>query len=178
MKKCFLAATVALAAATCGAAQAEERLVAFKGGIGVVPVSNGVVPQGSSATTLVVETVTRNVVRNTPPGGQPWVIADLRADVRTDSTVRVDGRGLLLGGSANIGRNGGQSVRARLFCNGTAPTFADNSVHNSELVPLEPNGDFRIEGELTPAVPAECANAVLLIVSSGGNWFAAGIPKD
>lgn len=178
MKKTFLAAALALAGLACGAAQAQERLVAFQGGIGVISVSNGVVPQGSPATTLVVETVTRNVVRNTPPGGQPWVIADLRADIRTNSAVRVDGRGLLLAGGANIGRNGGQSVRARLFCNGTAPAFADNSVHNSDVVPLDSNGDFRIDGELTPAVPAECANAVLLIVSAGGNWFAAGIPKD
>ena len=164
MKKCIISAAVSLAALAYGLpAGADDRLVRFDGGIGVVPSRVGGV-----ATTA----------RGVPPGGQPWVISRLSADIRSDSRVSVDGRGLLLGGGDSIGRNGGQSVRARLFCNGTAPTFADASVHDSELVPLEANGDFRIGGELTPAVPAECANAVLLIVSGGGNWFAAGIPRD
>jgi hypothetical protein len=56
-------------------------------------------------------------------------------------------------------------VRARLFCGGTAPTFSDATSHQSGLVPLEANGDFRIEDQL-------------LIVSGGANWFAAGIPKQ
>ena len=146
-------------------AAAQERLVRFEGGIGVVPSRVGGV-----ATTA----------RGVPPGGQPWVISRLSADVKADGRISVDGRGLLLGGGDNIGRNGGQSVRARLFCNGTAPTFADASVHQAPVdpVPLEANGDFRIEDTLAPAVPAVCNNAVLLILSAGGNWFAAGIPKE
>ena len=44
-------------------------------------------------------------------------------------------------------------------------------------LPLEPNGDFRIDDTLNPP-PSECASPVLLIrTSSNGTWFAAGIPK-
>jgi len=59
-----------------------------------------------------------------------------------------------------------------LFC--TNVTVSSDSA----TVPLEANGDFRIDGVLTPTPPATCTNPVLLIVSGGnGNWFAAGIPK-
>jgi hypothetical protein len=86
----------------------------------------------------------------------------------------VDGRGLLLAGGNGIGTNGNQSVRAMLFCGAVSFT--------SELVPLEPNGDFRIDGMLTATPPAtlpdRCDSPVLLIVNPGPRWFAAGIPKQ
>jgi hypothetical protein len=44
-------------------------------------------------------------------------------------------------------------------------------------VPLEANGDFRINDVLNPAPPAECTSPVLLIRNAGGAWFAAGIVK-
>ena len=139
-------------------AQADDRLVRFDGGIGVVPARVGGVA---------------NVVRGVNPGGQPWVIARLTVDVKTDGRILVDGRGLLLGGGDNIGTNANQSVRARLFCG----PVVGATIHDSVLVPLEPNGDFRIDGVLAPVPATPCANPVLLIVSGGGNWFAAGIPK-
>jgi len=138
-------------------AQAQDRLARFEGGIGVIPARVG----GAA-----------NVVRGVNPGGQVWVISRLSADVKSDGRISVDGRGLLLGGGDNIGTNAAQSVRARLFCGaGTGTAF------DSELVPLEANGDFRIESQLSGLLPAECERPVLLIVSAGGNWFAAGIPK-
>ena len=134
---------------------ADDRLAAFQGGIGSQPLRAGALT---------------NDVNGVQPGGRPWVISDLRADIRTDGRIRVDGRGLLLAGGNNVGRPGIQDVHARLFC-GTVP-------HNSPAVRVEANGDFRIEGELTPLPPTDCATPVLLIVSAGGNWFAAGIPKE
>jgi hypothetical protein len=165
MNKLLVLAMV-LAAAAPVSVSAEDSLARFEGGIGVIPVSNVI---GTSAT----GDATRNVVRGVSPGGQPWVIADLSADIKTDGRVSVDGRGLLLGEGNGIGTNGGQSVRAMLFCG----PIATNSVHTSDLVALEPNGDFRIKDTLSPPVPATCDNAVLLIVSGAGRWFAAGIPK-
>lgn len=160
MKKRVLCAAASLALAYGVAATADDRLVRFDGGIGVIPARVG----GAA-----------NTVRGVNPGGQVWVISRLNADVRTDGRITIDGRGLLLGGGDNIGTNGGQSVRARLFCGAQGAEV----VHNSELVPLEPNGDFRIDGMLDPVpLAASCARPVLLIVSGGGNWFAAGIPKQ
>ena len=140
------------------AANAQSPLVRFDGGIGVVPVRAG---------------PAANIVRGVNPGGAPWVIARLTVDVKTDGRISVDGRGLLLGGTDAIGTNGGQSVHARLFCG----PVVGGTIHNSALVPLDPNGDFRIDGVLSPVPPTPCTNPVLLIVGGGGNWFAAGIPR-
>ena len=157
----------ALALALSTAAMADDRLVRFDGGIGVIPVSSTL---GNAAVAVAV----RNDMRNTPPGGQPWTISRLSADVRTNGHISVDGRGLLLAGGNGIGTNGGQSVGAVLFC-GPATAF---TAHSTGVVPLEANGDFRIDAQLTPAPPDSCATPVLLIVNSGGRWFAAGIQKQ
>lgn len=140
-------------------AKADDRVARFEGGIGVVPARVGGVA---------------NTVRGTGPGGQPWVISRLSVDVRADGRVSVDGRGLLLAGGDAIGTNGGQTVRARLFCGAIA-------FNSDQAVPLDANGDFRIEGNLG-GVPSPCDSPVLLIVNVPANgstpvWFAAGIPK-
>ena len=139
-------------------AAAQTSLVRFEGGIGSQPLRAGGQP---------------NDVLSVNPGGRPWVISGLSVDVKLDGRISVHGRGLLLAGGNNIGRTGGNSVHARLFCGEVA--------HNSDTVPLEADGDFRIEDVLSPLPPSSCANPILLIVSGasggGGNWFAAGIPK-
>ena len=140
---------------------ADDGLVRFEGGIGVNPVSR---VDGTAATGLAV----RNVVRGVNPPGQPWVIARLEAEVNDNGEISVEGRGLLLAGSNGIGTNGGQSVRAVLFCGATG--------HSSALVPLDQDGNFRINSALTPPPPSPCDTPTLLIVSGGGAWFAAGIP--
>jgi hypothetical protein len=145
----------------------NHSLVRFDGGIGVIPVSNGIVTNGVA---------TRNVVRLVNPPGQIWVIKGLKSYVSTEGLIRVRGRGLLLGGGNNIGFNGGQSVFATLICEATAP-FTERNTERVIGVALEPNGDFLIDDVLTPAPPADCASPVLLIRNLGGAWFAAGIPK-
>ena len=99
------------------AARADDSLAKFKGGIGVIPVSSaaGALTDGTSPN------VNRNVVRGVSPPGQIWVIADLRADVKADGSIKVRGKGLLLGGGNGIGGNAGQSVRATLICEAAAP---------------------------------------------------------
>ena len=135
-----------------------QNLVRFSGGIGVIPT-------GSTNTT----------VRTVVAAGQIWRIQDLAADVKQDGRIRLDGRGLLLGSGNGVGSNANQSVFATLFCanDGNVPHSS-----NAAGVPLEVNGDFRIDGRLSPAPPNTCTSPVLLIRSASSlGWFAAGIPE-
>jgi hypothetical protein len=135
-----------------------QNLVRFSGGVGVIPT-------GSANTT----------VRGVAAAGQIWRIEDLAADVKQDGSIRLDGRGLLLASGNNVGGNANQSVFATLFCANDG-----NVAHSSTLagVPLEVNGDFRIDDTLSPVPPNPCTNPVLLIRSAGNqSWFAAGMPK-
>jgi hypothetical protein len=151
----------------------ENSLVTFKGGIGVIPVSNVVV----STATPPVTTATANIVRGISPAGQIWVITGLDADVSTDGHIRVRGRGLLLGGGNGIGTSAGLNVFATLFCGPAASASASNSTQTG--VTLEANGDFTIDDVLSPQPPNPCETPVLLIRNAAGNqaWFAAGIPE-
>lgn len=159
-----------LGISTSFAAESDDSLVRFRGGIGVIPVSAAAGTANADGTSPAV---IRNVVRGINPPGQIWVIADLSAEISVDGHIRVKGKGLMLAGGNAIGSVGGQSVFATLICE-AAPPF---TLHNTTLtgVALEPNGDFQIDDVLTPA-PAGCASPVLLIRNLGGAWFAAGIP--
>jgi hypothetical protein len=145
-----------LALLVTSSAMANDIIVKFKGGIGVIPAST----VGSA-----------NVVQGIQPPGEPWVIRALSAEVQQDGRIHVEGRGLLLAGGNGIGTNGGQKVFATLIC-GTA-LFSTNAV------PLAADGDFTIDDVLSPVPPLDCADPVLLIRSAsitGNPWFAAGIP--
>ena len=150
--------------------QASDFLARFDGGIGVIPVQNGAGPANADTT---LPNVRLNVVRGVNPGAGPWRIADLRADIDVTGRIKVRGRGLLLASSNSIGQNANQRVFATLICEAKEP-FVQHST--ASTVPLEPNGDFRIDDTLT-SVPTECPSPVLLIRNAGGAWFAAGVPK-
>src|SRR2546422_7991067 len=153
-------------------------LVEFEGGIGVIPVSSAAGTQNADAT---FPNVNRNDVRGVAPGGQPWVIRRFDAKVKENGDIRAEGKGLILAGGNNIGTTGGvPTVFATLFCQvaaGPPPTF---SSHNSPEATLEPDGDFKIRGTLSPTPPDPCTNPALLIriaPASVGRWLAAGILK-
>lgn len=156
-------AILAVAVTGIASAQTGEPLQ-FKGGIGVIT-ATGVAANG---------TVNLNTVRGVPPGS-PWRIAALTAEVGFNGHIQVVGRGLLLANGNGIGTNAGQSVHATLFC-GPAATATEHSTGKGG-VPLQSNGDFRIDDFLSPVPPATCDNPVLLIRNVGGVWFAAGIPS-
>lgn len=169
-----LIAGAVLAALTCFGAAAnadDERdtLARFKGGIGVIPVSNVAVANG-------VTTVTANTVRTVAPAGQIWVIDELKARVKTNGDIRVEGKGLILGGGNNTGRATGQNVFATLICEAAAPfTLRSTTVTG---VPLADNGNFVINDVITPLPAGGCASPMLLIRNAAnGGWFAAGIPQ-
>jgi hypothetical protein len=170
--------TVVSLALVLSLARADDTLVKFDRGIGVDPVSNA---QGMAATANVV---TRNIVRGVQPA-QRWVIAELKAEVKDDGRITVDGRGLVFAAGDTIGTalvltpTGGTAaslnVFATLICENVAP-FVER---NTNPVPLAANGDFKIDDVLSPPPPpASCATPVLLIRNApSGIWFAAGIRK-
>jgi len=151
--------------------QARDVMVRFDGGIGVIPASSGA---GQANLDGTLPNVKLNIVRGVPPGAGPWKISDLKAEVETTGRITVRGRGLLLASGNSIGQNGGQRVFATLICEGSAP-FVERST-DAAGVPLDVNGDFRIDDQLNPA-PVECSNPALLIRNTGGSWFAAGVPR-
>ena len=150
-----------LALMVASSAMADDTFVKFKGGIGVIPVSS-VGPTGAVA----------NVVHGIQPGGDPWVIRALSAEVTADGRIHVEGRGLLLAGGNEVGTNGGASVFASLICGTTV-----SSTPMANAVALAADGDFTIDDMLTPAPSNGCDNPVLLIRTvPSGVWFTAGIP--
>ena len=158
-----------LAIASRVSADDSDVIARFEGGIGVIPAQNGAGTVNADGT---FPNVRLNIVRGVNPGGGPWRIGDLRAEVDSFGRIKVRGRGLLLASGNSIGQNANQQVFATLICEAAAP-FVERS---TSTVPLEPNGDFRIDDTLNP-VPVDCASPVLLIRNAGGVWFAAGIPK-
>ena len=134
-----------------------QNLVAFSGGIGDITT-------GSTDTSVF----------GVAAAGQIWVIRDLQAEVKVGGRIQVDGRGLLLGSGNAVGSNANASVFATLFCANDGDAQHSTSAAG---VPLQVNGDFRIQDSLSPAPPDTCSSPVLLIrVTDGGSWFAAGIP--
>ena len=176
----LLPALVALAPLSAGAA---EPLVKFDGGIGAIGASAALA--SGDGTGPNAATVTRNIVRGVQPPAQIWTIADLKAEVKVDGHIKVDGRGLVFAGGNTVGTalvltptggTMGLSVFATLIC-ATAAPFTQFSTKG---VPLAENGDFTINDVLSPPPPApsSCATPVLLIRNAGNkNWFAAGIQK-
>jgi hypothetical protein len=146
----------------------------FKGGIGVIPVSSGVLDNGAATTALVAPSVNRNIVRGVQPAGQIWVIDELDAKVRANGRITVEGKGLILGGGNNAGRAAGQSVFATLICEPTPP-FTERVTPLAGVL-LSTTGDFKIDATLAPLPPDICASPMLLIRNAaGGAWFAVGI---
>src|SRR5258708_36092152 len=137
-----------LALLVASSAMADDTFVKFKGGIGVIPVSS-VGPTGAPVA---------NVVRGIQPPGQPWVIRALTAEVKVDGRIHVEGRGLLLAGGNAIGTNGKQSVFATLICALPNGSF---TVHSTHAVALAADGDFTIDGILSPAPSNSCDNGSL-----------------
>src|SRR6266481_6352923 len=158
VKKIVMLIVLGFVMGAVGQSVLAQNLVKFDGGIGDIPT-------GSTST----------AVRGVAAAGQIWVIRDLAADVKQGGSIKVDGRGLLLGAGTAVGSNGNASVFATLFCANDG-----NVQHSSNLagVKLEVNGDFSIDDKLLPAPPNTCTSPVLLIrVTGNGAWFAAGIPR-
>jgi hypothetical protein len=174
MKKSLFGSALALVVGllSTSPALADDTLARFKGGIGVIPISNVTVDGTTGAVT-----VNRNAVRGVNSPGQIWRISDLDATIKTNGDINVAGTGLILAGGNSIGMLPSPTTRvfATLICEAASPF----TQHSTTLtgVPVAPNGDFKINDVLDPLPPTDCASPVLLIRTAGsGNWFASGIP--
>ena len=93
----------------------------------------------------------------------------------------------MLGGGDRIGQSLGLKVFATLICEAQAPFVELNSADLTTAefdgaVPLDANGDFRIDGTLRSVlgelVPSLCDSPTLLIrATANRTWLAAGIPR-
>jgi hypothetical protein len=163
-------------------AAADDPVLQFHGGIGVIPVSAVTcVPSATPCVTGagVTVTVSQNVVRGVQPGGQIWVIKNLDAKVSSNGSITVNGKGLLLGGGNSAGMvPAGLLVLADLICQtATTPTVTYSySTTSPAGVAVSPTGDFQINDTLKPTPTFPCASPVLLIQSAtNSHWFALGI---
>jgi hypothetical protein len=158
-------------------AAADDGGLRFKGGIGVIPVSSvtGCPASPAACVTGPPVTVNLNIVRGVSPAGQIWVIDKLDAQVSANGSIKVDGKGLILGGGNNAGRPPpGTSVIATLICS-TATPFTQFSTSTIGVM-LSPNGDFKINDMLSPTPPSPCSSPMLLIRNAANlGWFAVGI---
>jgi hypothetical protein len=119
--------------------------------------------------------VNQNVVRGQQPGGRVWVIHDLDAQVSANGNITVHAKGLVLGGGNGAGGvPAGTNVLAALSCLSTPPFGLSSTCPAG--VPVSPNGNFQINGTLSPALTFPCASLPLLIQSAANtHWFALGI---
>ena len=141
MKRCALFAAVSLALSYGVPAFAAEPLVRFEGGIGVHPVAN---------------TGITNTVKGVAPGGRPWAIQKLKANMKDDGSLSISGEGLVLAATDAIGTRGGVlQVAAQLFCG--AESFV------SAAADLSVGGNFDIRGAFGAQPPVPCTSPVLLI---------------
>jgi hypothetical protein len=108
----------------------------------------------------------RPVVRGLTGAGAPWVVADgTMAKVSVDGELKVVVHGLLFApGTPLAGTRGGiEQVKATVVC-------ADGSLVDSAAVPLSLEGNASIRQ--TVALPAGCADPIVMVRSLGGAWFA------
>ena len=179
MKKA-LACTMFLGVVFSLPAAADDTSLKFKGGIGVIPVSSVTcVPSATPCVTgpTVTVTVNQNVVRGQQPAGQIWVIDELDAQVSANGNITVHGKGLVLGGGNGAGGvPAGLNVFATLSCLSTSPFGLSISSTSPAGVTVSPNGNFQINGMLSPTPTFPCASPLLLIQSAANShWFALGI---
>jgi hypothetical protein len=106
------------------AAAADDAGLKFKGGIGVIPVSSVIDCPAAPAACVTGPpvTVNLNIVRGVAPAGQIWVIDKLDARVSANGSIKVEGKGLVLGRREQRRAATARSVRDRhpdLFSGGT-----------------------------------------------------------
>jgi len=115
-------------------------------------------------------------------GGQPWStqLGSARVNLNTGQ-VSFFVQGLVLAGGNSIGtRDGVTQVKGTLVCDTNGSADGNSVLVDTELVPLDEQGDARFVGNVDdlPPVCLTESDIAFLIRTSGGAWIANGsVPK-
>jgi len=157
---------LALGGDASAAAQTDPVRLRFNGGIGVIPVSSGVLDNGAATTALVAPSVTRNIVRGVQTCRPDLGDRRARCQGEGERAHQVDGKGLILAAGTMRERAAGQSVFATLICEPTPP-FTERVTPLAGVL-LSPTGDFKIDAALAPLPPDICASPMPGSVNAAG----------
>ena len=110
-----------------------------------------------------------NAIRGVPGGGVPWVVEEADGELRTDGSIEIRVRGLVL---ADRGTNPSATFRAVVSC----LSIDDDGLPIVVNLPTDPfpadiNGDADIEDQVE--LPDPCIAPIVFVTSGGGSWFAA-----
>lgn len=130
-------------------------------------------------------------IRGVLAGGAPWVVKNGKAQLSPNGRLRVRVKGLLIGDGALASGDPVPpslvgtvatvtTVHAALTCGGPGGG-APFTITPTEGVPIDSNGDFEIDEEVS--IPEVCAQPIILIrigtPAAPGAWIAASeLPGD
>lgn len=110
-----------------------------------------------------------NPIRDIRGGGAPWVVEEASGELRTDGTIEIRVRGLVL---ERTGANPVVAFRAIVSClsidGDGLPTVVNVA---TDLFPADANGDADIEDQVD--LPDPCIAPIVFVTSPTGSWFAA-----
>jgi hypothetical protein len=110
-------------------------------------------------------------------GGFPWTTSGGDVDVNLDrGTVKFSVRGLVLALGNSLGTRAGVTpVKGTLVCDTNGNLDGNSVLLDTDLVPLDEQGDADFHGDVGP-LPAECfdPDVAFLIRTAGGAWIAFG----
>jgi hypothetical protein len=120
---------------------------------------------------------TANPVRGVPGGGLPWVIAHGDGTLRSDGSLTVNVKGLVLATDPSVptnqqGTNPAPQFVGIVSCQ--APDAAGGSKGTNVMTPpvqATATGDARIEA--TVQLPTPCVAPIVFVADAAGAWFAA-----
>jgi hypothetical protein len=116
-----------------------------------------------------------NPIRGVNGGGLPWQIAKVRGELRSDGSLDLEVKGLVLFDGAPVppalqGTNPISDFKAVVSCLTTVSGTATTSNVSTAAFPATSTGDSEIETTVT--LPSPCFAPIVFVTSPTGAWFA------
>jgi len=118
---------------------------------------------------------TANPIRDISGGGLPWQLAKGEGELRSDGSLEVKVKGLVLFDGAPVppalqGTNPIPDFKAVVSCLTTVNGSATTSNVSTAAFPATSTGDAKIEASV--ALPSPCFAPIVFVTSTTGAWFA------